>query len=272
MVTDLVDAFVSVGDSIYLYHELHGMLGAEGFTDFQLACHPNGSSAVEFGRTCAFRILPQQMYTQARQLKQSQEHKHDVLDPEIKQQLIVQAKREKAHNTSEIQTSAGRLLRYGKIMQLQHVASGKQLAVMHQASASHRDARRVVLCDDDDVGENTWFKIMPRLRVHTEGERVRSGDPVVFESVMSGLQLHTDGDGMLPDGRNEINASIEGSTYKMTIYRQSSHLNGDYVNGGDAIRILHREADGVLGTSIPRALLQEDMCVLPNATGEWRVA
>lgn len=264
MLSEAADTYVSIGDSVFLYDETHGTLGVEGFTDVLTGCY-SSSMPVEFGRLCTFRLVPQQMYTLARQLKANLESR-EMVDPELQLQLTADAKRERSHNESEVQTSTGRSLRYGKILQLQHVASGKQLAVTHQASARHRDARRVSLCEVSEVSEAAWFKIMPKLRVHTEGEKVRSGDPVVFESVMTGLKLHVQHDASLVDGRTEVNASSEASTFKLTIYQQSVHLGAGCVSGGDAIRIMHREANGVLGTSIPRAIAMEDMCILTDAS------
>lgn len=162
------DQWVSLGDLIYLHEETSGTVGAEGFTDPRVCCF-NGNDGYEFGRDCTFKLLPQQMYTMAKQLKQVSES----LAPEKLAQLTEEARRERAHNESEVATSAGRSLRYGKIVQLQHTSSGSLVSVSPMASESNRDARRVLASETFD-GEATWFKIMPKLRVHTEGEKVRA--------------------------------------------------------------------------------------------------
>lgn len=45
---------------------------------------------------------------------------------------------------------------------------------------------------DNNAGEGAWFKIMPRLRVHSEGEKIRVDDPVVLENVDTHLKLCSD--------------------------------------------------------------------------------
>jgi hypothetical protein len=73
------------------------------------------------------------------------------------------------------------------IIQLRHANSHKDLIVSSQSAESNPDSRQVAL--DGAGGELSWLRIMPRLRVHSEGERVHLGDPVVLEHVKTGLQV-----------------------------------------------------------------------------------
>ena len=88
----------------------------------------------------------------------------------------------------------------------------------------------------------------------------------MLESVITGLRLHTSATSRYAHGRQEVNAFGEAAAFKIIIYRQHIHARRTdargTVNGGDPIRIAHREADGFIGTSIARAKAGEDLCVL----------
>ena len=59
---------------------------------------------------------------------------------------------------------------------------------------------------------------MPRLRVHSEGEKVHVGDPVTLEHVQSGLRLMVYQ--RLPDGRCEVIATQQAPTgFKLNLFR-----------------------------------------------------
>lgn len=82
----------------------------------------------------------------------------------------LQVRREQELNANEVENANGREVRYGKVVQLQHVASGLFVVVSHQASERNRDARKV-LVSSSDAFDASWFRIMPKLRVHTEGDK-----------------------------------------------------------------------------------------------------
>ena len=87
----------------------------------------------------------------------------------------------------EFEQSTGRDVRYGMVVQMQHDTSHKFIVVTRESAVLNKDGRRVTL--DSNAGEAAWFKIMPRLRVHSEGEKVHVDDPVLLESVDSNLKL-----------------------------------------------------------------------------------
>ena len=72
------------------------------------------------------------------------------------------------------------------IIQLQHHASNKHLSTSRQLATGHVGNRVLV---HDHAGESGLFRVKPRLRVHNEGEKVHSGDPVVLEEVTTGQRL-----------------------------------------------------------------------------------
>ena len=67
-------------------------------------------------------------------------------------------------------------MRYGAVLQLQHEASHKYICVSRHPAVRMKDARQVVL--DREAGEAGWFRVLPKLRVHSEGERVHVGGPL----------------------------------------------------------------------------------------------
>jgi hypothetical protein len=202
--------FIALGDQVYVHEDATGgHVSVEGFTQLSLSLQHEESLTNDtvFGAHAIFRLMPQQMYTMAKQLRSFDAHPPVNVPPEElrvrRDQMVKEAQREQALNESEVQNTSGREIRYGKVLQMQHVVSGKLVAVSHQASAHNRDARRV-LVTDTNVGEAAWFRIVPRLRINAEGEKVRAGEPVLLENVMSGLKLH------VGDVQAEINASGDG--------------------------------------------------------------
>jgi hypothetical protein len=157
------DAFISIGDSIHLHEDAsNSHIGVEGFTDFQLTLEPEATLADQhdFAQYAVFELMPQQMYTMAKRLRSFDAHPpDDSLERENRRrELIEEVRRERAHNESEVQSAAGREVRYGKILQLRHAVSGKLVCVSHLASQSNRDARRVDISGNDFAGEAAWFR------------------------------------------------------------------------------------------------------------------
>ena len=191
-------------------------------------------------------------YTVAKQLKAFLESKGMTQseaqgDPRCRALLQGKAQ-EDARNIEEFEQSMGRDVRYGMVVQLQHDTSHKFLAVTRESAEINKDGRKVVL--DNNAGEASWFKIMPRLRVHSEGEKVHMDDPVILESEESGLKLSADtGSGYLSDGRREISAASSGaSTFKLDTYRsfEMTRTKSSILMGGQAVRLIHKEAEGLL--------------------------
>eukprot|EP00966_Prymnesium_polylepis_P030917 719468-Prymnesium_polylepis.1 len=75
---------------------------------------------------------------------------------------------EKKANMEEFKLAKGRDVRYGAIIQLQHGISQKYIKVSREA-ADQAEGRKV--CLDREAAEAAWFRVLPRLRVHSEGER-----------------------------------------------------------------------------------------------------
>jgi len=186
-------------------------------------------------------------------------------------------------NSAAYSRSVGREVRYGNVIQLQHAQTATMLAVTRHAAHVSKEARRAML--EVEPAEAAWFRVMPRLRIHSEGERVRLGDPAVLEHVSTGLKLRVERSGKLPDGRREVAAAAEPSSVKINLYRaheppESAAVPGALaaLQGGASMRLMHKEADGFLGCEMARALLglpvlvvAEETHVLASCNTMWEV-
>ena len=100
--------------------------------------------------------------------------------------------------------------------------------------------------------------ISPRLRVHSDGEKVHAMDPVVLYHVGTGLLLHVES-GQLPDGKREVSGTIDFSAFKVMIYRnyleERASKEEKVCLGGAQVRMVHKEAEGLIGCDMRRARL-----------------
>lgn len=193
--------FLHIGDRISLYHEpTNGFLGAEGFAVTQVGIDASDGSVASGDKTrnevrdAIFVVQQMSNCSAAKQIKAFLDRNGISMaeaqgDARCRTLLEARAKEEKL-NAQEFEQSKGRDVRYGMIVQLQHDTSHKCVAVLRESAEINRDGRRVAL--EKDAGEGAWFRIMPRLRVHSEGEKVHVDDPVLLESVESGLKLNVD--------------------------------------------------------------------------------
>ena len=251
--------YLHVGDRITLLDDSWGYVGANGFANVQVGTSVlDATSAVLSyltSRDSVFLIRPQHDYSVVKKLRQEAEKMGLTMnevknDPRFRRRMEQRA-REVAMNKQAFQQSTGREVRYGMVVQLQHDTSQKYLRVAKQASEVNKEGRRVVL--DRDAGEEAWFRIMPRLRVHSEGERVHVGDPILLEHVNTALGVRVEGDkNSLPlsDGRREVLATPTGTPLKVEQYRSFSDAGRAFhtLLSGQPVRLVHKEADGTLGS------------------------
>ena len=126
---------------------------------------------------------------------------------------------------------------------------------MSRQSAQRQSGNSVVL--EEDAGQSGWFRVMPRLRVQREGERVRGGDPVVLIAVENGSRLAMSVG--RAGGRAELltrdeDTDAEGgdlastATFKLNVYRSVSEdaLASSSVLCGMACTLYHQEMEALL--------------------------
>ena len=113
-----------------------------------------------------FLVRQQHKYSEAAKLRKQLEAEGLKIeqvrgDPKFDSE-IKRREREREQNLREFKQAAGREVRYGTVLQLQHEATHKYLSVSRQP-AQLKDARRVIL--DREAAEAGWFRVLPKLRV-----------------------------------------------------------------------------------------------------------
>lgn len=95
---------------------------------------------------------------------------------------------EHANNISEVRQRQGKKLRFGDMLQLQHVVTGLFIT-LHKAQASEHGNKRVRLTDGSQA---SVFLLEPAFKTYSTGDQVRSGDQVVFRSaeIVNGEYLY----------------------------------------------------------------------------------
>ena len=143
---------------------------------------------------------------------------------------------------AELQRTKGRDVRYGSVVQLWHVSTATFLST---SRTTHGSGQLVIL--DRNAGESGWFRVMPRLRVHNEGQLVRRGDPVLLSSLDTGQLLLLDG-GTLVTVENTTSAMDDvNSDFRIRLYRSVFDTAERVINGGTPCTFLHKEFDAFLG-------------------------
>ena len=252
--------FLCIGDRITLHDASRGYVNSDGFADEQCGVS-HVTAQRQFPRRCVFVVRQQQSYSVAGMLTAMIEKQGITLDEARvdarNARLFREREQEKQRNLTEFEAARGRPVRYGMVVQLQHDTSFKYMRVSRQAAlAGSTHGSRVVL--DRDAGEWGWFVIQPRLRMHTEGERVHAGDPVVLLHVKSALRLVVDGT-QLREGSADVSAepryelvaappktAERAPGIKMQMYRpaQTHALGATTLLTNQPIRLHHKELDG----------------------------
>ena len=254
--------YLCFGDSIYLLDDDFGPAQAEGFgEDVGVGIPRQTDSAVTrptpgtFSNVSVFTVWQQLTLTAAVALKESEHNDGGATTRRSRQSraeshllnLEADARAEWRRNLDEFEQLKGREVRYGNVITLRHEGSGKFLAVSQQSSEHNRDARRVVLTEDRN--EDVYVRLLPQLsRVHSEGERIRDGDPVQLESVSNaGLKLYVS---RTRRTWLEVLAFTDPTPFQMQRFRAVQVESGRAaltarppLFGGQAVRLLHVEAN-----------------------------
>ena len=193
------EAFLHIGDIVTVGEGAVGgdpcLLVSQGWSETRVTIDGLGPHASGVPREALFLLWGQQNYSVEKQLcaalervgKTRDEARVCASSDPLIGSLYIEREKEKKNNMQEFEMAKGREVRYGNVVQLQHHTSEKYLSVSRQTAEHIRDGRRVEV--NRNAGESAWFRIMPRLKVHSEGERVHVGDPIVFEHVVTGFNL-----------------------------------------------------------------------------------
>ena len=252
-----------LGDVIVLDSDSIGAVASQGLADEEATIHPHLINGHIDYHQAAFLVRAQQNYAaenalcaelDAQGLSRDKAH----VKPEFRRLFDARAN-EIRINAGEFEQKKGLEVRYGSVVQLQHSISEKYLHVSRQRTSS-RDGCRVTV--DRNAGELAWFKIMPSLRVHTEGEPVHLGDRVILENVMSGLCLCISM-GTIAVGFNRVprrdvfgGSPKDAAPLSLRLFRswRDSQQRKRHLLGGSPMRLFHKEGEGALIATVDRRL------------------
>ncbi|WAR13612.1 ITPR1-like protein [Mya arenaria] len=149
---------------------------------------------------------------------------NDGTEPNIKS-LLAQSKAaanaEYNDNELEQKRQHGKRVRYGEIVQLKHVFTGK-FVHMSTTQTSQIDKNYMKVSLHDFNAKNAQFRILPRYKVKSEGEVVQLYDQIVFESVKSpGHYFHA-------SESHQIDYKSYGSELNLGVERSSFTLIGSF--------------------------------------------
>nr|XP_022341730.1 inositol 1,4,5-trisphosphate receptor type 2-like isoform X3 [Crassostrea virginica] len=171
---------------------------------------------------------------------------------QITRGLLKQAKSaadaENKDNEAEQTRQHGKRVRYGEVVQLKHVFTGK-FVHMSTTQTSQKDKNNMKVSLHEYNAKNAQFRILPRYKVKSEGEIVQLFDQIVFESVKShGHYFHASEPFQIDHFSygSELNLGVERSSFTLIgSYRQLQEQDR-FVRGGSVIRLFHKELEAYL--------------------------
>uniref|UniRef100_A0A1I8H777 Inositol 1,4,5-trisphosphate receptor n=1 Tax=Macrostomum lignano TaxID=282301 RepID=A0A1I8H777_9PLAT len=152
---------------------------------------------------------------------------------------------ESVDNMAEQKRNQGKRVRYGEIIQLKHVFTGKFVHV-NTNETSQYDKNNMLLSLHEYNSKNAQFRILPRYKVKSEGEYVQLLDQISFESIKSpGHFCHASHGFPIESGRivSELNLGVDQTGF--TILKSHSHLAEFevFARGGQFVQLFHKELE-----------------------------
>ncbi len=243
------------GDVVRLRCKDSGYLVGEGFVRNQVgvvlgsdkSSHDRRLQMDEYETD--FRICPQLRYDMQRIVAKF-EKKSGCADQ--KSFVEERAEKEKFENALLLKSSFD-VLRYGQVIQLEHVKSGKFVCCnVKKAALKNKDCLSVGLVGGGG-SDLCWFYVLPRFKVHGQGTVVHDNDQIMFQPVkqdgyyLSGSSSYIEGGSVgcfgLSDERPwlECNLSVRVFSWKpLWIY---GGRGGSNLRNGDALYLYHPEVE-----------------------------
>nr|XP_019924346.2 inositol 1,4,5-trisphosphate receptor type 1 isoform X2 [Crassostrea gigas] len=166
--------------------------------------------------------------------------------------LLKQAKSaadaENKDNEAEQTRQHGKRVRYGEVVQLKHVFTGK-FVHMSTTQTSQKDKNNMKVSLHEYNAKNAQFRILPRYKVKSEGEIVQLFDQIVFESVKShGHYFHASEPFQIDHFSygSELNLGVERSSFTLIGSYRALQEQDRFVRGGSVIRLFHKELEAYL--------------------------
>ncbi|XP_055891550.1 inositol 1,4,5-trisphosphate receptor type 1-like isoform X4 [Biomphalaria glabrata] len=182
-----------------------------------------------------------------------------IVDKTLLTQTKLAAEAENADNMSEQKRQQGKKVRYGEIVQLKHVFTGKYIH-MCTSQTSQRDKNNMMIMLQEFNAKNAQFRILPQYKVKSEGEVVQIYDQIIFESIKSPGHFFHASSGFQVDHftfGSELNLGVERSGFTLVRFckenpelelfvKRGISVIPKYIKGGSVIRLFHKELEAYL--------------------------
>lgn len=253
---------VSIGDKVTFEFGSSGAFLSVNFTGHVTWAAPTPGAKVPSNFTeCIWRVCDKLSYIDHSILQKQ----FAIGGSEEQEALISLAEAEKSRNLAELAAPSGRQARYGQVVQLQHVSTGKFLSAKNTPAKVAHDCLGLFLGNGD---ASVYFELLPRYKVRAEGGPVLFNDVVLLEaqSTHPGYFIHASvhtpsrsEDSILSSGDKkssaisyEANLSSKMAECGITVsvyehrYPPSST---DFLHVHQCVRFFDREADGFIAAS-----------------------
>lgn len=240
--------FLRKGDKISLFSlDIKGFLQSEGFANHDLFVKDNNNTGYvphDFSR-CVFEIVPRLQYKQAKQLRKHRSHLSLTGDRQ-RQRLLEAVKTESKLNDVELERTMGERVRYGDVIQVRHVKSGRFIEVQRRKAAELETSCLSISLSGDEPTEDCWFTVKPRYQYQSEGDPVRLSAVVNLVCAKTGQEMLRISSSPFPSGSpfrefREVNAGSECAGWKLLLFAQYSPTAREMLQAGDVVRLYQKE-------------------------------
>ncbi|RUS87050.1 hypothetical protein EGW08_005203, partial [Elysia chlorotica] len=250
--------FLCIGDFLCLYCE-----ETEGFVySYQSSSTSNGlyvyngqdrnsPNNIANAQAVVFQVCIQNRYKLNKKYRKLLQNQPDMPESSFRQMLAqakMAAEAEKKDNLAEQTRQHGKRVRYGDIVQLKHIFTGK-FVHMSTTHTSKNDKNNMKVSLVEFNAKNAQFFVLPRYKVKSEGEVVQLYDQIVFESVKSpGHYFHVSESCQIDhfSRGSELNLGVERSSFTLIGSYRERPEQGRFVRGGCVIRLFHKELEAYL--------------------------
>lgn len=229
-------------------------------------------------RSCLFRVLPQYTNTSAKALRKW--HKKQAMAKELEEKqakkmsgelekaaeeeeeteeeaggdesalqykrLLNQVKQEEEGNAALVQEMAGKPVRYGTVIQLQHLKTGLFVATQPKIVADQERSCSAVQLQEK-ISSGCFFKVESRYKFREDGAQVLQTDEIYLCNTKVEQYIHAasrplPGQPLLA----EVNASQALRTRWKICMFGSYEPNPELLQAGDCVRLYHPESSSAL--------------------------
>ncbi|XP_055890997.1 inositol 1,4,5-trisphosphate receptor-like isoform X3 [Biomphalaria glabrata] len=250
--------YLCIGDYLCLYCEetegfVYSYQSSSTNSGLHVYCHQdrNRPTNIPNAQAVIFQICIQNRYKLNKKYRKClslQQKESTETSKAMLTQAKLSAEAEKKDNLAEQTRQHGKRVRYGEIVQLKHVFTGK-FVHMSTTHTSKNDKNNMKISLIEFNAKNAQFRILPRYKVKSEGEVVQLYDQIVFESVKSpGHYFHASEAYQIDhfSHGSELNLGVERSSFTLIGSYRDHPEESRFVRGGCVVRLFHKELEAYL--------------------------